>query len=197
MANNKNKNTKSNNNTYKKNNNSKDSQNTIIMKVLVVLGVIIFCASILYLMNYFFIEHNDIKINMSTDKKVEYITIDGEDTLITTQKYVSDLNYNMRYDVNNFTVFKYHNQDFYKYKDAEKVIIIVEKSTLPTGCIVEDNDKEYSKCTLEIDDFTEENYISLKGNTYKLTVKSPNTNKYEKSIKDRVDYMLNTFEMNI
>ncbi len=196
MANNKSKNTKS-NNTYKKNTNHKASRNIIIMKVLVVLGVIIFCISILYLMNYFFIEHNDIKINMSTDKKVEYINIDGKDTLITTQKYVSDLNYNMRYDVNNFTVFKYHHQDFYKYKDAEKVIVIVEKSTLPNGCIVEDNDNEYSKCTLEIDDFTEENYISLRGNTYKLTIKSPNTNKYEESIKARVDYMLNTFEMSI
>ena len=196
MANKKSNKTKS-NNTYKKNNDSNISRNTMIMKTLVVLGVIIFCISILYLMNYFFIVHNDIKINMSTDKKLEYINIYGKDTLITTQKYVSDLNYNMRYDIDNFTVFKYHDQDFYKYKDAEKVIIIVEKSKLPNNCIVEDNAKEYSKCTLDIDDFTEENYITLKGNTYKLTVKSPNSNKYEENIKARVDYMLNTFEMRI
>ena len=181
-------------NTYKKNNSSK---NTIIRKILVVLGVIVFCLCIFYLMNYFFIEHNDIKINMSTDKKVEFINIEGEDTLITTQKYVSDLKYSMRYDINNFRVFKYRDQDFYKYKDAEKVILIVDKSTLPKSCAEEEGDNGYSKCTLEIDDYTEENYISFNGQTYKLTVKNPNTDEYRKKIKARVDYMIKSFEMNI
>ena len=203
MANNKkkknNKNTKS-NNAYKNKNqkdNSKILKKSIVMKILVVLGVIVFCTSIFYLMNYFFVEHNDIKINMSTDKKVEFINIDGEDTLITTQKYVSDLEYSMRYDVNNFRVFKYRDQDFYKYKDAEKVILIVDKSTLPKSCAEEEGDNGYSKCTLEIDDYTEENYISFNGQTYKLTVKNPNTDEYRKKIKARVDYMIKSFEMNI
>ena len=176
---------------------TKLSRNTIIMKVLVFLGVVMLCFAIVYLMNYFFIEHNDIKINMSTDKKVEFINIDGKDTLITTQKYVSDLNYSMRYDVNNFTVFKYHNQDFYKYKEGEKIIVIVEKSSLPKECKQKENDDEYSKCTLEVDDYTEENYVSLKGQTYKLTIKNPNTDEYKHKIKARIDYMLSSFEMNI
>ena len=148
-------------------------------------------------MNYFFIEHNDIKINMSTDKKVEFINIAGKDTLITSQKYVSDLNYSMRYDVNNFKVFKYHNQDFYKYKTEEKIIVIVEKAKLPSECSASENDKEYNKCTLTKDNFTEENYISLKGQTYKITIKNPNTKEYDKNIKPIIEYMLKSFEMNI
>ena len=196
MANKKVNKTKS-NNTYKKSNESKNSKNTFIRKILVTLGVIVFFVIIVYLMNYFFVEHNDIKINMSTDKKVEFINIDGEDTLITTQKYVSDLKYSMRYDVNNFRVFKYREQDFYKYKDAEKVIVIVGKSVLPKSCTEEEDDNGYSKCTLEVDDYTEENYISFNGETYKITIKNPNNDVYRNKIKARVDYMIKSFEMNI
>ena len=43
--------------------------NAFVMQVCVFLGVIFLSLSIVYLMNYFFVEHNDIKINMSTDKK--------------------------------------------------------------------------------------------------------------------------------
>ena len=185
-------------NTNKKSTNTKKlSKNEIIMKVLVVLGVIVLCVAIIYLMNYFFVEHNDIKINISTDKKIEFINIDGEDTLITTQKYVSDLKYSMRYDVNNFRVFKYRDQDYYKYKDAEKIIVIVGKSVLPKSCTEEDGDNGYSKCTLEVDDYTEENYVSFNGETYKLTVKNPNNDEYRNKIKARIDYMIKSFEMNI
>ena len=194
MANKKNNKIKSNKTSKKVN---KLSRNTIIMKILVVLGVIMVCFGLFYLMNYFFIEHNDIKINMSTDKKVEFINIAGKDTLITSQKYVSDLNYSMRYDVNNFKVFKYHNQDFYKYKTEEKIIVIVEKAKLPSECSASENDKEYNKCTLTKDNFTEENYISLKGQTYKITIKNPNTKEYDKNIKPIIEYMLKSFEMNI
>lgn len=196
MANKKSNVTKSNNNS-KKNNSSKNNKNTITRKILVFLGVIVFFIAIVYVMNYFFVEHNDIKINMSTDKKVEFISINGEDTLITTQKYVSDLNYSMRYDVNNFRVFKYHDQDFYKYNDAEKIIVIVGKSTLPKECTGEKGVNEYSKCTLEVDDYTEENYVTFNGQTYKLTIKSPNTTEYRNNVKARVDYMIKSFEMNI
>ncbi len=173
---------------------NKLSKNTIIMKVLVFLGVIILSFVVVYLMNYFFIEHNDIKINMSTEKKLEYLQIDGSKKLITTKKYVSDLNYSMRYDVDNFTVFKYHSQDFYKYNDEEKIIVIVEKSSLPDNCIDESESQKLIKCTLTIDDFTEENYFSQDKNTYKITIKNPNTNNYNKNVKPFIDYMLNSFE---
>ena len=185
------------NNTYKKNNSSKNLKNNFIRKIMVALGVVVVFISIVCLMNYFFVEHNDIKINISTDKKIEFINIDGEDTLITTQKYVSDLKYSMRYDVNNFRVFKYRDQDYYKYKDAEKIIVIVGKSVLPKSCTEEDGDNGYSKCTLEVDDYTEENYVSFNGETYKLTVKNPNNDEYRNKIKARIDYMIKSFEMNI
>ena len=174
---------------------TKLSKNTIIMKILVFLGVIILCFAIIYLMNYFFIEHNDIKINMSTDKKVEFINIDGDDKLITTQKYVSDLNYSMRYDINNFIVFKYRDQDFYKYKDEDKIIVMVETSELPNNCTLETENQGYSKCTLIVDNFTEETYYTRDKKTFKITVKNPNTRDYEKNIKPLVDYMLKSFEM--
>ena len=174
---------------------TKLSKNTIIMKILVFLGVIILCFAIIYLMNYFFVEHNDIKINMSTDKKVEFINIDGDDKLITTQKYVSDLNYSMRYDINNFIVFKYRDQDFYKYKDEDKIIVMVETSELPNNCTLETENQGYSKCTLIVDNFTEETYYTRDKKTFKITVKNPNTRDYEKNIKPLVDYMLKSFEM--
>ena len=170
-------------------------RNTIIMKILVFLGVIILCFAILYLMNYFFVEHNDIKINMSTDKKVEFIDVDGNDKLITTQKYVSDLNYSMRYDINNFTVFKYHNQDFYKYKEEDKIIVIVETYKFTNNCTMETENQGYSKCTLTVDNFTEKTYYTQGKKTFKVTVKNPNTKDYEKNIKPLVEYMLKSFEM--
>ena len=174
---------------------TKLSRNTIIMKILVFLGVIMLCFAIIYLMNYFFVEHNDIKINMSTDKKVEFINIAGNDKLITTQKYVSDLNYSMRYDINNFIVFKYRDQDFYKYKDEEKIIVMVEISKLPNNCTLETENQGYSKCTLIVDNFTEETYYTQGKKTFKITIKNPNTRDYEKNIKPLVDYMLKSFEM--
>lgn len=174
----------------------KFKKNTIVMKTLVVLGVIILSIAIVYLMNYFFVEKNHIKINMSTDRKMEYIKIEGEDELITTQKYVSDLDYSMRYDTSAFKVFKYRKQDIFKYLDSEKVLVVVEKSTLPSTCN-NVNNSEYSSCVITVDNYTEERYISTNGTVYKLTIKTPNSSDYEEGVKSRIDYMLNTFESTI
>ncbi len=171
-------------------------KNTIIMKTLVVLGVIILCVAIIYLMNYFFVEKNYIKINMSTDRKLEYIKIEGEEELITTQKYVSDLDYSMRYDTSSFKVFKYRKQDIFKYLDSEKILVVVEKSTLPSTCNNGTN-SDYSSCVITVDDYTEERYISTNGETYKLTIKTPNSSEYEEGAKSRINYMLSTFESTI
>lgn len=182
---------------YKKGANTKKiDKNTIIMKTLVVLGVIVLFVTIVYLMNYFFVEKNYIKINMSTDRKMEYIKVEGEDELITTQKYVSDLDYSMRYDTSSFKVFKYRKQDIFKYLDSEKVLVVVEKSTLPNTCN-NGNNSEYSSCVITVDNYTEERYISTNGEIYKLTIKTPNSSDYEEGIKSRIDYMLSTFESTI
>ncbi|MBE6156923.1 MAG: hypothetical protein E7161_04160 [Firmicutes bacterium] len=175
--------------------NTSSKTNSIIMKVLVVLGVIILCFVIVYLMNYFFVEKSYIKINISTDKKLEYITIEGEEELITTQKYVSDLNYSMRYDIDNFTVFKYKSQDIFKFVNDEKILVVVEESGLPNSCSTGSLDMTYNNCYVQVDNYTEEHYISTNGKTYKLTVKSPNTPEYQEGMKIRINYMLNSFEM--
>lgn len=189
-------NNKNSNNRKQTQNGKKNPSNTFIMKLLVFLGVIILCGIIIYLMNYFFVEKSYIKINMSTDKKLENITIGGKEELITTQKYVSDLDYSIRYDVNKFTIFKYKKQDIFKYIDAEKVLLVVEKSTSPGNCVNADLDTEYNNCLIKVDNYTDEYYISANGHSYKITIKSPNTSDYEKNIKDYIDYMLNSFEMN-
>ncbi len=181
--------------TNKRSVNTKSSNNATIMKTLVVLGVIILFVSLLYLMNYFFVEKNHIKINMSTDKKLEYVKISGKDELITTQKYVSDLDYSMRYDVNNFRVFKYRKQDYFKFLDEDKILVIVEKSDLPKGCIINEDTKGYSKCNLTVDSYTEELYITSNDVTYKITIKNPNTEEYFSKVKAKIDYMVNSFEI--
>ena len=170
--------------------------NSIYIKILVFLGVIIFGISIIYLMNYFFVEKNYIKINISTDKKLEYIKIEGQEKLITTQKYVSDLNYSMRYDINNFKVLKYKDQDIYKFNAAEKILLIVEKSTIPSICTNSNLITQYTSCLITPDDYTEEYYITSDGVTYKITIKSPNANEYESEVKTRINYMLESFKIN-
>ena len=116
------------NNSNKKNSKKKVTKNATIMKTLVVLGVIVLCFAIVYLMDYFFVLKNDIKINMSTDKQMVNLKVGNKQEVITTQKYVSDLDYSMRYDIDYFRVFKYKSQDIFKYLDAEKILVVVEKS---------------------------------------------------------------------
>ena len=172
-------------------------KNTMVMKILMVLGTILLLMAVLYFMYYFFIEKNNLKVNMSTDKQLEYITLEGEEELITTQKFVSDLEYSMRYDINNFTVFKYKQQDIYKFEEDERILIVVERSGLPNSCDASSSlDMAYNNCYVQVDNYTEEYYISTNGRTYKITVKAPNTSEYVEGIKSRMNYMINTFEMN-
>ena len=163
------------------------------MKVLVFFGVIISCAICIYLMNYFFVKKSYIKINISTDKKVDYIKINGSDQAIITQKFVSDLNYSMRYDVDTFKVVKYRNQDMYKYVDAEKIFVIVEKGVTPAQCSTP-GEEIYNSCMITLDDFSTEYYVTKNKRTYKITVKTPGKNNYKEEIKSRINYMLNSFE---
>lgn len=181
-----------NTNTNKKNNNA----NEVIMKVLVFLGVLILFFIIVYLMYYFFVSKSDIEINISTDKKMEYITLEGEEELIMTQKYVSDLAYSMRYDVNNFKVFKYKQKDIFKFLNDERVLVAVEKSSLPQNCSEVTSENDYYNCYVILDNYTEEYYISQSNATYKITIKSPNTSEYQEGVRTRIDYMLETFTMN-
>jgi len=173
----------------------KITKNVVIMKVLVVLGVFVLCFIAIYLMNYFFVEKSYIKINISTDKELEYVLIEGDKELITTQKYISDLDYSMRYDIKNFTVFKYKNQDIFRFINDERVLVIVEESGLPNLCYSGSLDMTYNNCYVQVDNYTEEHYITTNGKTYKITVKSPNTPEYKEGVNDRINYMLNSFKM--
>ncbi len=190
------KNYKNNNNrkTSTKNSNLKrnENKNVTIMKTLVVLGVIVLGFAIVYLMNYFFVLKNDIKINMSVDKQMVNIKINNKQEVITTQKYVSDLDYSMRYDINTFRVFKYKSQDIFKYLEAEKILVVVEKSTLPSTCS-NNSSNSYNSCVISVDNYTEEQYIKTNDTVYKLTIKKPNSSEYTSDIKSRIDYMISTF----
>ncbi len=175
---------------------SKSNENiekTFGMKILVFLGVIISLGICLYLMNYFFVEKSYLKINISTDKRVDYIKVNGKEESILTQKYVSDLNYSMRYDIDKFKVYKYKKQDIFKYLNAEKILVIVEKSTLPKNCVNKGTEL-YNSCVVTVDDFSKEYYISKNNETYKLTVKTPGPSDYKDEIKERINFMLSTFE---
>ncbi|MBE5806326.1 MAG: hypothetical protein E7313_06470 [Clostridiales bacterium] len=174
----------------------KSNRNSLIMNILVVLGVIVLCVIIVYLMNYFFVEKSHIKINISTDKKLEFIMVGEEDELVTTQKYVSDLNYSMRYITTEFTVFKYKEQDIYKNVNNDSILVVVEPSDLPSTCPSVELANEYNSCYLTIDNYTDEYYISNNNNIYKLTVKKPNAKDYTSFIKSEISYMINSFEIN-
>ncbi len=172
----------------------KEKKNNFITNLLIIAGVVVLCTTLIYLMKYFFIDKSYIKINMSTDKKLEYITINNKEELISTQKYVSDLNYTMRYDIDNFKVLKYRGQDIYKYKNAPRILVIVERTVLPENCMNTSN-SYYDSCIVEVDDYTEEYYISDNNKTYKITVKTPNLNDFEQNINARIDYMLKSFSI--
>ena len=180
----------------KKNSNSKKGKKkTFLSKVLIFFGVIVLISIALFVMKYYFVEKSYIKINMSTDKKLEYIILEGEKELISTQKYVSDLEYSMRYDIDNFKVFKYKEQDIYKFLHNDMVLVVVEKASLPSSCSVSILETGYNSCYVKVNNFTEEYYISSNGRTYKVTVKSPDTTEYEEGAKVRISYMINSFEM--
>lgn len=175
--------------------NSDEIEKTFGMKVLIFLGVVVSLLICIYLMNYFFVKKSYLKINISTDKKVETIKIAGTNTTILTQKYVSDLGYSMRYDIDTFKVFKYKNQDMFKYINAEKILVIVEKGAAPQNCN-RTNEELFNSCVVKIDNYTNEYYITSNNKTYKVTVKTPGSPNYTEDIKSRINYMLNSFEIN-
>lgn len=173
----------------------KEEEKTFEMKVLIFLGVVISCVICIYLMNYFFVQKSYLKINISTDKRVDTINVSGNDETILTQKYVSDLSYNMRYDIDTFKVVKYKKQDMFKYNKAEKILVIVEKSTIPSNCITA-GDEVHNSCVITVDDYTKLYYVKEQGLTYKITVKTPDSSHYDDKIKSRINFMLSTFEVN-
>lgn len=191
MANIKSKSVKNAENTVQKN--EERQKNVLIMKALVFFGVIIFCFILIYLMYHFFVEKSDIKINMSTDKKIEYITIEGTEELIMTQKYISDLGYSMRYDTTDFRVFKYKGQDIYKNLNDERVLVVVEKSKTPKNCTKITTTNEYNSCYIKVDNYTEEHYVSTSTQNYKITIKTPGTPEYLEGARVRIEHMINTF----
>ena len=170
-------------------------EKTFEMKVLIFLGVVISCVICVYLMNYFFVQKSYIKINISTDKRVDTINVSGNDETILTQKYVSDLGYSMRYDISTFKVVKYKKQDMFKYNKAEKILVIVEKSSIPNNCITS-GDEVHNSCVIIVDDYTKVYYVKEQGQTYKITVKTPDNSHYNDEIKSRINFMLSTFEVN-
>lgn len=171
------------------------TRNEIIMKALVFGGVILLGVTIVYVMYHFFVVKSDIMINMSTDKQIVFLTVDGEEETVVTQKYISDLNYSMRYDISQFRVFKYKDQDIYKNMLNETILVVVEKSTLPSNCSTGNTDAEYNNCYVKVDNFTENHYLSKDNNVYKITIKNPGTEVYDKSIKERINYMVESFAM--
>lgn len=178
-------------------NNNINVKNSIIMKILVFWGVVILCFILVYLMYHFFVKESDIKINMSTDKQIEYISVNNEEKMIITQKYVSDLFYSMRYDINEFRVFKYKEQDIYKNLNDERILLAVEKSTLPTSCTKITSSNEYNSCYVKVDDFTESYYVSSDDNTYMITIKTPGSIEYKEETKANINQMLKSFSISI
>ncbi len=201
-SNNKNYKSSSKSTTTKKVDNVNNDKNKIIndtstektpgMKILIFLGVVISCAVILYLMNYFFVQKSYIKINISTDKRMDYISVNNVEKAIVTQKYVSDLNYTMRYDVDTFKVIKYKNQDIFKYLKAEKILVSVEEGNKPQGCSVTYKEN-YTSCEVNVDARTKIYYFTKNNLTFKVTVKTPENNNYNEDLKQRINFMLDSF----
>lgn len=170
--------------------------NSFQKKLLIFIGVLVLFIIIVFIMKYFFVDKSNIEINYSTDKKLEYITLEGEKELISTQKYISELGYNMRYDVERFKVFNYKNQDIYRFIDNERVLVLVEKSSLPSDCNAEPLENGYNNCYKYIDDTMDEYYISLNNKTYRIIIKTPGGTEFQEGVKVRINYMINSFGIN-
>lgn len=181
--------------TYEKDVINNDKRNIFIMKSLIFFGVVMFCLALVYLMYHFFVEESDIKINMSTDKLMEYVTIDGNEELIMTQKFVSDLEYSMRYDISEFKVFKYKKQDIYKSLNDERILVAVERAIIPSNCTEISNNNEYNNCYIKSDDYTEYYYVGTTEQSYKITIKTPGSSDYEEDTKIRIEHMLESFQI--
>ncbi len=175
---------------------SNEKPNIFLKKLLIFIGVLVLFIIIVFIMKYFFVDKSNIGINYSTDKKLEYITLEGEKELISTQKYISELGYNMRYDVERFKVFNYKNQDIYRFVDNERVLVLVEKSSLPSDCNAEPLENGYNNCYKYIDDTMDEYYISFNNKTYRIIIKTPGGKEFQEGVKVRINYMINSFGIN-
>lgn len=175
---------------------SNEKPNIFLKKLLIFIGVLVLFIIIVFIMKYFFVDKSNIGINYSTDKKLEYITLEGEKELISTQKYISELGYNMRYDVERFKVFNYKNQDIYRFIDNERVLVLVEKSSLPSDCNAEPLENGYNNCYKYIDDTMDEYYISFNNKTYRIIIKTPGGKEFQEGVKVRINYMINSFGIN-
>ena len=175
---------------------SNEKPNIFLKKLLTFIGVLVLFIIIVFIMKYFFVDKSNIGINYSTDKKLEYITLEGEKELISTQKYISELGYNMRYDVERFKVFNYKNQDIYRFVDNERVLVLVEKSSLPSDCNAEPLENGYNNCYKYIDDTMDEYYISFNNKTYRIIIKTPGGKEFQEGVKVRINYMINSFGIN-
>ncbi len=167
-------------------------------KPLEILGVIILFIAIIYGVYYFFFKNSDITKNMSTDKKFDYIDVAGktDPDLIATQKYVSDLDYSMRYDIEQFRVLKVKGNDIYKYLKSDGVALMVSKSEIPSNCVNASLDMLYSTCLIKIDKDTEEYYVGTSEGAYKITIKTNYFATHADGFKERVNYMLSSFIIN-
>lgn len=173
---------------------SNEKKITIVKKILVFLGVILLFFAILYLMHFFFVKNSNLNINMSTDKKFDYINLADEKKQITTQKYVSDLGYSMRYDINEFKVLKYKTKDIFKYKKDDKTAIILEVvNSFDDSCVPSSANTIYNNCYIKIDSFTEEYYMSSGNKIYKMIIKNPGNNKYDDVSRSEINYMMQNF----
>ncbi len=165
-------------------------------KILILLCTIIVCAIVCYFIRDSFKDKGETKLNYSIEEKSETIILEGQEESITTKKYISDLKYSMRYDIDRFKVSKNNKQDVYTFIDNKDVVVFVEKSTLPNDCKKESFENGYNNCYKYIDETKEEYYVYDGDRVYKVKVKTPGGIEYSEGVKVRINYMINSFKMN-
>lgn len=174
-----------------------ENENKAKKKLILLAGTIFLLLAIFISVYYFFFYRLNLQTNISTDKKIEFKQINGKKEQITTQMYVSELNYTMRYDIANFKAFSYRNQDIYKGIKNEDILIVIENSTVPSACSNSTTNPKstYNQCEIIIDINTTEYYMYNKNNAYKITVNLPPLIEDQNHFDERIDLMLNTFKM--
>lgn len=166
-------------------------------KFILFVGTVLFLLIIVSLMYYFFYKKVDLQMDISTEKKFEFVYFDGEKTQFTTQKYISSLGYSMRYDIENFEVFKYKEQDVYKSITNSDVVLSVEKTEIPKVCKINivRLDSTYNNCEVAIDDGLKEYYIYDKKDVYKVLISLPPELKEKNNYGDIIEKMITTFKI--
>jgi hypothetical protein len=158
---------------------------TIILVILIGLGIY-----------YLLFKNLNLKTDISTDKSFETIEVNGKNEQLITQKYISSLGYQMRYDVDSYEVFKYNDSDIYKNILDNNIVISVSKSKLPSICNLEKNDKfNYNSCELINGYDNLEYYIYEEDSVYKIVVSMPTESKNVNNNEIIVNKMLNSFKI--